>query len=287
MNICSVNQNRCIGCGTCAFVCPTNLFSGEKGENFFYADPNGWCTGCGHCIAVCPEEAIMYEDRSTIPSAVKSIPDVHATIELLKSKRSLRNYLPDQVRKKDLETVIEAMSCASTGHNSQNVDFCIVTDSSLQQTMREITISALKAFRKVMRFHLLLKLFTSKTLYELMSDKSVMAGIDDMVERYNNGEDPIFFNAPVVVVGHNPDLGEESFVDSSIGFTYGMLAGHAMGLESCWMGFAMMALKKHKKMHKLLTIPNGNKITAIMTLGYAAVSYKRVPTRKKRNIVWL
>ena len=54
-----------------------------------------------------------------------------------------------------------------------------------------------------------------------------------MIKEYESGKDNIFFNAPVLILVHVPDLGGLSYVDPSISLTYGMLAAHAMGLGSC------------------------------------------------------
>jgi 2-oxoacid:acceptor oxidoreductase delta subunit (pyruvate/2-ketoisovalerate family) len=57
------DYNKCIGCGTCASVCPENtitMVNNEQGKlkpktNYDY------CKGCGICVGECPVKAIKME----------------------------------------------------------------------------------------------------------------------------------------------------------------------------------------------------------------------------------
>lgn len=53
---------KCIGCGSCARVCPVDCISGElrKQHDIDYER----CTHCGACVSVCPVDAINYGDNT-------------------------------------------------------------------------------------------------------------------------------------------------------------------------------------------------------------------------------
>lgn len=52
----SLEQDKCIGCGLCAVVCPHGVFevSGKKAE---IIDLNA-CIECGACVSNCPVQAV-------------------------------------------------------------------------------------------------------------------------------------------------------------------------------------------------------------------------------------
>ena len=108
-----------------------------------------------------------------------------------------------------------------------------------------------------------------------------------MIDRWRSGEDVIFFSAPAVVVVSVPDLGGLSFIDPTIAVTYGMLAAHTLGLGTCWMGFAIQSLSRHRGIKEELGLPMEELIAGIMTVGYPELQYRRPPARKKVECTWI
>ncbi|MBN1524151.1 MAG: nitroreductase family protein [Spirochaetales bacterium] len=198
----------------------------------------------------------------------------------------MRQYTKKDISKEELEKILEVMRYAPSGHNAQPCEYIILKDREMIKMISDLTIQSFRSFRNLMRFRKLLKPFVSKSLYEIMDSKSTALGMEDMIQRYASGEDVIFFDAPAVILVHVPDMGGLSYVDSTIAATYGMLAAHALGIGSCWMGFAMMAATKNKKLFKTLYIPKGRLIAGIFTLGYPKNKFHRLPVRNPVKATW-
>ncbi|MBP2029999.1 ferredoxin [Methanohalophilus levihalophilus] len=54
-----INNDECVGCGTCVDECPTEAIS-MNDDNIAVVDENE-CTDCGACVDVCPTDAITQE----------------------------------------------------------------------------------------------------------------------------------------------------------------------------------------------------------------------------------
>ena len=55
-----VNKEKCIGCGTCASVCPVGAIS-MQADGKAFIDPQK-CIKCKTCEGVCPVQAIKIPD---------------------------------------------------------------------------------------------------------------------------------------------------------------------------------------------------------------------------------
>jgi nitroreductase/NAD-dependent dihydropyrimidine dehydrogenase PreA subunit len=286
MKITGIDEKKCSACGICVQECAAGLYSLNGSKRVTYSDPHKWCTGCGHCVAACPKDAILYTAHGkTLEYQDMDVSFAHVE-KLLHTKRSIRRYKDKDVPHNEIEKLLEVMRYAPSGHNAQPCEYVVAKDREIKRMLAEATIKSFKSFRFLMKIHKILKPFVPKAFYELLSDHSTALGIDEMIMEYNSGKDIFFFDAPVVVIVHVPNMGGLSYVDPTIALTYGMLAAHTMGLGSCWMGFAMIAVAKHKKILRQLNIPKGRFIAGVMTLGYTDQKYYRVPVRNKIKAQW-
>lgn len=56
------DYNKCIGCGTCAKVCPERaVIMKKKGDKQKPETNLDYCKGCGICATECPVQAIKME----------------------------------------------------------------------------------------------------------------------------------------------------------------------------------------------------------------------------------
>ena len=52
-----INAEQCSHCGTCASICPLNIFTYSKGQTPVVAYPEE-CWHCNACVLDCPKKAI-------------------------------------------------------------------------------------------------------------------------------------------------------------------------------------------------------------------------------------
>ena len=140
-----VDTENCVGCGVCATICPARVLSlaGDKAR----VSGTG-CIGCGHCVAVCPALAVhrdagdgWAEAYTTLsPSGAMIQPGGFAPaalVDVLRSRRSCRLFLPDEVPGPFLEDLVRVAVTAPSGTNSQAWTFTVLTSRAAVMALGE------------------------------------------------------------------------------------------------------------------------------------------------------
>ncbi|HYF94899.1 MAG TPA: 4Fe-4S dicluster domain-containing protein [Symbiobacteriaceae bacterium] len=100
----ALDAARCLGCGACAYACPSRLIALTAGPTAVVWEADfGRCLYCARCAEVCPSQAIVmtnrYETAVTDPAALR----VRAELPLaacsrcgrpLGATRSMADYFP-------------------------------------------------------------------------------------------------------------------------------------------------------------------------------------------------
>ena len=253
MPIIGIDVEKCSNCKECINDCPTKNFSIDKKQEHIIFDGSR-CILCGHCIAVCPEDAIKYDNMKDTtfifegnkdPTELISYEALH---NFLRAKRSIRQYKPNKVPKEIIGKVINSMRYAPTGANMRNLKCLIFSNDDKKKLLTDSIINALE----------------SGEVRELFR------------KRQEKGLDPIFYNAPHVIIFYSKNPWDT--LNVTIAMTYGMLSAQSLGLGSCWIGFAHGILQDHPEIKKKFTGIE-TYVLGVMTLGYPAVKYFRAPPR--------
>ncbi len=253
MVILGINLEKCSHCQACLRDCPTRNFSLDENQEKVIFD-NSRCILCGHCIGVCPENAIIYDNLENEALEHKGGKDHSELIsysllhQLMRSKRSIRQYKSDRVPEESIKKVINSMRDAPTGGNMRNLKCLIFSGKEKIKQLANAIIDVLESPDTRTRFK----------------------------SRIEKGYDPIFYNAPHVLIIYSKNPYDTR--NSTIAMTYGMLSAETLGLGSCWIGYAHGILAEYPRICKSFTGIE-TYVLGVMTLGYPAVRYFRGPPR--------
>jgi nitroreductase len=241
----------------CLKACPLYFKRDKEQNKIIFDDPENLCSLCGRCVCRCPEDAILHEGLGEMPT-FEGVQDPSALIsyetlhKFMISKRSIREYKNKKVSRDVMEKVLNSMKYAPTGANVRTLCCTIISDDDKIKELSDAVIDFLIA---------------ADDSYREGSKQAKALGLDR-----------IFYKAPHVLIIHSENPGDST--NSTIALDYGMLSAQSLGLASCWIGLAYMALKNDKRIREEIAGIKGE-IWGVIILGYPTKSqtYYRLPPR--------
>ncbi len=289
MSAIRVDAKACIRCEACVHVCTTAHVFEVHGEVSSAVRPEA-CWGCGQCVSVCPTDAI---DHDAFPLEKCSLidngrmPTADQLVLLLRARRSARTFADRPVSRDVVRELVNVSRWGPSAQNSQDVDWVAIDDRVRITELSKATIDQIRRFAALGKNPLTrfaLRLFLGREMARNAARSSRFG--DEMLERWSRGSDPLFHNAPVVLIGHS--LSRRPFArDDAIYAAYNlMLAAERQGLSTCQIGIFQVVVERSRKVRRMLGLPEDRESQVILVLGYPQHPFRRVVPRRTPELVW-
>ncbi|MDD3153782.1 MAG: nitroreductase family protein [Victivallaceae bacterium] len=257
----TVDRKKCTRCAACIRDCvASSLNLGEGGFPAVAVGGEERCIGCMHCMSICPTGAIRVFDRDPEQSApVANFPNPTSLLSLIRSRRSYRRYLRENVAPETIQTLLDAMNYVPSGVNHHALHLSVIDDLDAMECFRN---SAEEFLRKA---------------FAAGEPKQAVLGFAPFRGALESGKDPIFRTAPHLIVATSPDNAPCPEADPFIALSYFELVAQDLGLGSCWCGLGWKLLVLFPELACLLRIPENHHHGYMMLFGNPAVEYVRNP----------
>lgn len=285
-----IETTRCCGCGLCADVCPDEHIQ-IHGEIAVLV--GGRCMACGHCASICPEQCIAvtgvhtklgfqtFEELEGVVQPGET--GCEKLVQLMRSRRSCRQYSKKGVADALLEDIVRAGITAPSGTNSQGWGFVIAGDRFQVEHMGRLTGDYYRSLNEMAANPLLrftAKIFAGDALG--MYYRKYHDVIKDALERWEKkGEDLLFHGATAVIMVTADEKASCGAEDALLATQNMILAAHGMGLGSCLIGFVVEAVKRDKRLKRKLGIKDTERLCSVIALGYPSLRFVRAAPRKE------
>ena len=254
-----VDAEKCIQCDACVKDCPSEIIhrTGTVPEA-----AEGGCLECQHCLAVCPSGAISIfglKPENSLPLINGAIPSYQQMKTFVRGRRSVRQFLDEDVPSTLIDELLADLAHAPTGRNARDLTFSLVPNRVAIGILRERVITALEATQK--------------------SGAALNAFMSKAVTVYRNGgKDMLFRGAPhllIVSPGEQAVCGHE---DAALALAYFELLAQSANLGTTWCGVIKFIADMIPEIRTLLGLAPDAYFYAMM-FGKPAVAYARTVQR--------
>lgn len=182
---------------------------------------------------------------------------MNQVLRTIKSRRSVRDYLPARLKDAELEAILEAGAYAPSAHNHQSWHFTVIRNKELIDRI-------------------------SRLSKDLMA-----AGKDDWARSMGaNGRFHIFYRAPAVIVVSMRKAAMSPLVDCAAAIENMLLAAESLDIGSCWIGLARYYFSIKEELPRL-KLPEGYEPCYAVALGYKGQRPASAPPRKKDAVSYI
>jgi nitroreductase/NAD-dependent dihydropyrimidine dehydrogenase PreA subunit len=284
-----IDQEKCKACGICIDVCVYGVFK-NIGERVEVVKPED-CWLCGHCVAACPSKLIQHSNFNANDFPVLNtslLPSFEQLALAFRGRHSVRVFRDRPVPHQIVERLIDITRWVPSACNKQSVDWWVTDDRKIISRLSDETV---KIFAKEGR---LPQSSLVRSIFRMVFGKGK---VDEWIEKSDHakrnaefqarGIDPIFYDAPILLLAHVPE--DNNFGrDDSIYVAYNlMLSATRMGLGTCQIGNLTLALDHSIKLRNILGLPKGRRVEVALILGYPKYRIRHLIPRRKPEILWV
>ena len=281
-------EENCTRCGLCAAVCGRGVLF-DSGDGVKVNDEAD-CSLCGHCLAICPADAVRHEkidQAGCIELDGGETLDPAGFSRFVKARRSHRRFRNKKVPRELLESCADLCRYCPTGSNSQSVELMVISDPGF---IHELSSLSVDHFRNVVKATKERRAQFSDQGRDLPPDLALAVQrapkLNKLIERWENGYDPILRSAPVVMVFHSTLYVSTPKDDCVIAAQTVTLYARTLGLESCYIGLLEKAFWGHEPVRDLINLPGENGIYSVLIMGWPRHRFLRSVERKPIKVTW-
>jgi len=185
---------------------------------------------------------------------------MNETIKTIFNRRSVRNYLSEQLKAEELDLIIKAGLSAPSARNQQSWHFTVIQN---RKVIDDLNKDAKEVLGKMDDEH----------LQEIATD-----------ENFN-----IFYNAPTIIVISGEKSATASIVDCSAATQNMNIAAESLNIGTCWIGLVSLLFRSERVQDwiKLLALPEGFDPYYAITLGYKAEENGQPAPRRENTVSFL
>ena len=257
----TIDHEFCTECGQCAADCPARIIDMVDGHPTISPEKALGCYQCQHCFTVCPTGALSIHglDPAKSPAVQEQAVNPDDLEALIRSRRSIRHFLPEDVDAATIARLLSVTAEAPTACNIRPLHFCVIDN---REKLAEIRSEIMEGLGRAVREN------------ALPPQRAYFANFVSLWEEKQ--VDVLFRGAPHMLVVSAPPSSVAPVVDCTIALSYFEIFAQSLGVGTLWCGLVRWAIDEMLPgMKSRLGIPDDHRIGYVMLFGKPAVHYAR------------
>ncbi len=285
----TIDREKCRKEGLCVRVCP-KVFTQDRPGVIPEVSRPGFCNDCGHCLLICPAGAIRHgrlEMNGVHRVREELLPSFEQVREMIRARRSIRNFLDRPVERELIEKVIDGASHAPSAKNTRSTKFIVVDDRDMLGKIASMTAGWLGRSAKKLRnpivrgIYLMRGVTTKEEFARWIGQFELTAG------NMEKGIDTVLYNAPALILFHADKSVRFAEANANLALQNATFTACSLGLGSFYTGYVVSACIHDSAIPGLLGVPGGHRVYAGLTLGYPKIGFSSWIERDPANIRWI
>jgi len=290
----TIDADLCRRDGLCATACARGILEqDEKGAVPKILETEvEHCFRCGHCVAICPAGAVSHShfpEGTVTPVSAEDLPGYDQVLELMRGRRSKREFRDKPVDGDVIEKVLEAARFAPSGHNEQTTEFVVVRDKKILNEIASLTAEGMGKMAGYTRSpigRIMMRRAMGRRSADYVTE--LAPELEGLVAMFREGRDLILNNAPALVLFCADSVGGTfASINANLALHNAALAAETLGLGCFYGGFVVIASEREGRIARLVGLPETHKIYGALALGRPRLTYKKWPEREPARVTWL
>jgi nitroreductase/NAD-dependent dihydropyrimidine dehydrogenase PreA subunit len=284
-----IDYEKCTSCGLCVKVCRgAPIYMKDRKVSVDQSILFG-CIGCGQCMALCPTQAIKIIGRDLSPEDIFQLSPINDQtfsedfIHLLESRRSVRDFQDREVDSKLIEKILASAATAPMGIPPSEVGVVVLSGRTKVQEFRQALTDSIKRIQPFFTplSLALMRLVMSKEDHQAMK-QFVGPALNFYLQDIENNRDWFLYDAPLAMCFYANAFADPG--DVYVAATQAMIAGVALGLGTCMLGFPMYFVHYDKRIRRQFQFPEKVRSGLVVIFGYPAVKYHQGIKRRFADV---
>lgn len=278
-----IDEIKCSGCGLCVSVCKDYGLQIVNKKVAVTENPFFGCIGCGHCMAICTTGAIEIHGRELSPEDLFQLPKKESTanydqlLNLLKIRRSIREFKDKPVEKETIDKIIDAAKTAPMGIPPSDVHVLIL---DTKEKVRNFSLDFCSYLESIQWFVSKWFVAIMRPFWGKSNDEMIKRFVRPLFQIYigsmKKGENLVTYDAPLAMYFYGSPYTDPA--DPLIAATYAMIAGESLGLGTCMLGGIHPLIqygKMAKKLREKYNIKYPSREGLFVIFGHPKVKYAK------------